>query len=347
MQKQKLLDNSLNEAKTLFESFGIKKFRASQIYDAIYQGKSLQDIKNIPQNDLKMIDEHFIVDIAKICKIQKSSDGTIKFAIKLADESIIETVLMSYTYGKTLCISTQVGCRMGCKFCASTIGGLVRNMSAGEILAQAIVVNAYLGGSKNNRQITNIVLMGCGEPLDNYEEVTKFIKLVEDKDFLNISQRNISLSTCGIAPNIYKLADDGFKINLTISLHASNDEDRKKIMPIARKYSINEVLKACDYYFAHNNRRIYFEYTLVKGVNDSEKHIMELKNLLKSKVCHVNVIVLNEVAERSVKGVSRKQAQKFVDKLNSVGISATLRRTLGQDIDGACGQLRKRLGEND
>ena len=252
---------------------------------------------------------------------------------------------MQYKYGNTVCVSTQVGCAMGCKFCASTLGGKVRDLSAGEILAQVIIANREMGGNIKDRKITNIVLMGCGEPLDNYNNVTKFIMLVSAEKFINISQRNISLSTCGIVPQIIKLADDGFKVNLTISLHASNDDDRKVIMPIARVYSIKDILNASDYYFDKTKRRVYFEYTLVKGANDSEKNVKEWANLLKGKVCHVNVINLNEVKERNLKQTTKKVAEDFVQNLNNVGISATLRRSLGEDIDGACGQLRKRVME--
>lgn len=341
---KELLDFNEKELKEEFIKLGIKGFRASQILHSIYEGKTFEEIKNIPQNELEIIKNNFIYNLVKIHQTQKSKDGTIKFALSLFDGNIIEAVLMKYKYGNTLCISTQVGCRMGCKFCASTIGGRIRDLTSGEILGQVQVANNFLGGNLKDRKITNVVLMGCGEPLDNYKNVCKFIKLVNDEKYLNISQRNISLSTCGIVEKIYQLADDDFKVNLTISLHASNDEDRKKIMPIANKYSIKEILKACDYYFEKTGRRIYFEYTLCQGINDSDKNIQELHSLLKGKVCHINIINLNPVSERNLK--PSKNANKFVEKLEKIGLSATLRRTLGEDIDGACGQLRNKIINN-
>lgn len=339
-----ILNFDEKELKAKFKDLGIKPFRANQILQGIYAGKKLEELSTIPQNEKDVIAKNFFYDAVEILTVQTSKDGTQKFALKLQDGNIVEAVVMKYKYGNTICVSTQVGCRMGCKFCASTIGGLVRNLTAGEILGQVQAINNFLGGNiSSNRQITNIVLMGCGEPLDNFDNVCKFIKLVNDEKWLNISQRNISLSTCGLVEKIYQLADDGFKVNLTISLHASNDVDRKKIMPIANKYSIKEILKACDYYFEKTSRRVYFEYTLCKGINDSDKNVEELKTLLKGKVCHINVINLNEVKERNLKAVKKGEASEFVKKLENAGLSATLRRTLGEDIDGACGQLRKRI----
>ena len=340
-----ILNYSLQELKDLFKINGLKPFRAEQVLRALYDGKNFSSITNIPQIEKESILGSFNCDLPEIASYQQSVDGTKKYAIKLFDGNIIECVIMQYKYGNTVCVSTQVGCAMGCKFCASTLGGKVRDLTAGEILAQVIIANREMGGNIKDRKITNIVLMGCGEPLDNYNNVTKFITLVSAEKFINISQRNISLSTCGLLPQIKKLADDGFKVNLTISLHASNDDDRKVIMPIARVYSIKDILNASDYYFDKTKRRVYFEYTLVKGVNDSEKNVKELANLLKGKVCHVNVINLNEVKERNLKQTTKKVAEDFVQNLNNVGISATLRRSLGEDIDGACGQLRKRVME--
>ena len=340
-----ILDYSLVELKEEFVKLGLKAFRAEQVLQALYNGKSFAEINNVSNVDKQEICKHFICDGIRVIKEQVSKDGTIKYAVKLFDNNIIETVVMNYSYGNTICVSTQVGCAMGCKFCASTLGGKIRDLTAGEILAQVLLANAKLGGNFKERKITNIVLMGCGEPLDNYQNVTKFINLVSFEKFINISQRNISLSTCGIVDKIYKLADDGFKVNLTISLHASNDEDRKKIMPIARVYSIKDILKACDYYFNKTGRRVYFEYTLVKGINDGEQNVKQLAEMLKGKVCHINVINLNPVKERDLQKTTKQNAIKFVQCLNNLGISATLRRTLGEDIDGACGQLRKNVME--
>jgi 23S rRNA (adenine2503-C2)-methyltransferase len=343
-----ILDYNENELKKKFEEVGIKKFRASQVYHAIFEGKNLEEINTLSEDDKIKIAQNFDYPKMQIAKKLVSSDGTIKYALKLKDDNIIEAVVMDYKYGNTICISTQVGCTMGCKFCASTIGGKLRDLTAGEMLMQVSKINAELGGSVKNRKITNIVLMGCGEPLDNYENVTKFLQLVSKEGFLDISQRNISLSTCGIVENIKRLADENYKVNLTISLHAPTDEIRKKLMPVARKYSIKSILNACDYYLKKTKRRFYIEYTLCKGVNDSSECAEELAKLLKGKVCHINVINLNKVKERNLNSVSGKDANNFVNKLCSLGLSATLRRTLGQDIDGACGQLRKRImDEND
>ena len=255
---------------------------------------------------------------------------------------------MKYKYGYTLCVSTQVGCRMRCAFCASGIDGLVRNLSCGEILGQVIEVNQFLEGSlKGDRKITNIVLMGSGEPLDNYDNVKKFVKLVNNENGLNISERNISLSTCGIVENIYRLADDDMQITLTISLHAPFDDMRKKLMPIANKYTINDIIKACKYYFNKTGRRVVFEYVLIKNVNTTDECINELVRLMKGFSYHINVISLNNVEEKDLQGTTREEAFEFVKKLQDRHISATLRRTMGQDIDGACGQLRRKyLKEN-
>ena len=339
-----LLDLDEKEVKNTLNELNIKPFRYKQLIDACYQYKNYDEISNISKDEKEKLKNTFCLIPLSIYKIQKSIDGTIKFALKCTDNAIIEAVLMSYKYGYTLCISTQVGCRMGCAFCASTRNGLIRNLLPSELIGQILCINKYLAkDGVNSRQITNIVLMGCGEPLDNYENVTKFLKLVTNSDYIGISERNISISTCGLVEKIYKLADDGFKINLTISLHASNDDDRKKIMKVANAYSIKDVLKACEYYFEKTHRRVYFEYTLCKGVNDSIENVKQLYTLLKGKVAHINLITLNEVKESSLSAVNKKEAYKFCKELNDLGISASVRRTLGADIDGACGQLRNKI----
>lgn len=340
---ENLLDYSLPELEQIVENMGEQKYRANQIFLGLYQGKSFSEITSISYNLRSKLTENFVAQQCLILDKKISSDGTIKFLFKLSDNNIIESVLMKYKYGYTVCVSSQVGCRMGCKFCASTLGGLVRSLTAGEIVGQVVQINKFLnGGLKEKRMITNIVLMGSGEPLDNYENVTKFIKLIGNDNTLNISERNISLSTCGIVPNIYKLADDGFKITLTISLHASNDKIRKQSMPIANKYSIHKIIDACKYYFKKTNRRIVFEYVLLKGINDSKQCTLELKHLLRGFPAHVNVICLNPVAERTLTATTREEALNFVGELKKLGVSSTLRRTMGDDIDGACGQLRRR-----
>ena len=337
-----LLDLSLLELKEYVKNLNLPAYRADQIFDALYRAKSLEEISNLSKDIKAKIEKDY--PKYEILKILESSDGTKKMALKLADGSIVESVLLKYKYGYTVCVSTQVGCRMGCKFCASTIGGLKRNLSAGEILLQVLLFNRIVGGTVKERGITNVVLMGCGEPLDNYENVAKFLKLISSEDGLNISQRNISLSTCGLVDKIKKLADDDFSVTLTISLHAPNDEIRKKIMPIANAYKISEILDACDYYFSKTGRRVVFEYALIKDVNSSTENMLELTHLLKGRSCHVNLIPLNSVKEQNLNGIPRKEAYRLMNILNSHGISATVRRTMGGDIEGACGQLRNKLG---
>ncbi len=337
-------DYSLEELKSLMSKWNEKSFRAKQIMDNIILGKKISDFSNI-SNDLKQkLLQKFYDFPLKIHTILEGKDGTKKFAYELCDGNIIEGVLMSYKYGNTLCVSTQVGCRMGCKFCASTLNGLVRNLTAGEILSQVLLVNAFLGGKKDReRAITNVVLMGSGEPLDNYDNVVKFIRLVNSVDGLNISERNISLSTCGIVPNIIKLAHENLQVVLTISLHAPNDEIRKKIMPIANRYSVSEIIASAKDYFGITGRRVIFEYALTDGVNNSPECARELASLIKGFPSHVNLIPLNEVKERELKTVTRKKAEQFADILSKLGVSVTIRRTIGEDIGGACGQLRNSI----
>lgn len=337
-----LSDLNFEELCQYVENLGEKKFRAKQLYDAIIQGKKLDEISNLPKEFKEKIEKDY--PKYEIVAHLKSDDGTEKVAIKFDDESVVESVLLKYKYGYTVCVSTQVGCRMGCKFCASTLNGLVRNLTAGEILTQVLFFNRNLNATLKERKVTNVVLMGCGEPLDNYENVTKFLKLISSPEGLNISQRNITLSTCGIVPKIRQLADDGFSVTLTISLHAPTDELRKKIMPIANAFSIDEILKACDYYFSKTGRRVAFEYSLIAGENDTDETIEKLGNLLKGRPCLVNLIPLNSVKEKNLIGVSRKRAYVIAGKLEKFGLTATVRRTMGEDIEGACGQLRNRVG---
>ena len=336
-----LADLNYEEILDYAKKIGLPAFRGEQVFDAIYSGKTLEEISNLPKAIKEIIKEYY--PNYKITRRYESKDGTRKYIIEYDDKNIVECVLMKYKYGFTLCVSTQIGCRMGCKFCASTLHGLARNLSAGEILGQVLLVNRDLGGSRKNRQITNLVLMGSGEPLDNFDNVVKFIELISSRRGLNISQRNISLSTCGLVPGIYKLLEKDFNITLTISLHATTDEERAKIMPVAKAYSIEEIIKACKDYYQKTGRRVYFEYTLIKGVNDSHEDVKRLSKLFKGFNCHVNVIPLNTVKERTLQGTSRLEAYKFVDDLKSQGISATVRRTMGEDIEGACGQLRNKI----
>lgn len=336
-----LSDLTFEELSLYVKNLGLPSFRANQIFDAIYSGKQLEEVTNLSKEIKQRIEADY--PKYKIIKNFLSKDGTQKFIVEFYDGKIVECVLMKYKYGYTLCVSTQVGCRMGCKFCASTLNGLERSLSAGEILGQVLVVNRFLGGKLSDRKITNVVMMGSGEPLDNFDSCCKFIELVSAEKGLNISQRNISLSTCGLVDKIKLLSEKKYNITLTISLHASLDEKRKEVMPIANRWSIKEIVDQCREYFDKTGRRIYFEYTLIKDVNNSLEDAQRLAHLLKGLVCHVNVIPLNEVKERNLVGVARSEAYKFVEKLESLGVSATVRRTMGEDIEGACGQLRNKI----
>lgn len=336
-----LLDFTKEELTDYIVGLGLPKFRGEQLYLALQQGKKIDEITNLPKSVLEEIKDKY--PSFKIVKKLESKDGTKKYVYQYKDGEIVEGVFMRYKYGNTLCVSTQVGCRMRCKFCASGLHGLIRNLSSGEILEQILAVNKDNGGDLKKRAVTNVVLMGSGEPLDNYDNVTKFLRLVGEEKGINISLRNISLSTCGIVPNMKRLCDDGFTVTLTVSLHASNDEVRKQTMPIANKYSISEILDACKYYFEKTGRRVIFEYTLVDGVNDKDEYVEELAKKLVGFSCHVNVIPLNYVKERGLKGSPIERAHDFCEKLNKKGISATVRRTLGSDIGGACGQLRNQI----
>ncbi len=337
-------DLNLEELQEVMARLGEQKFRAKQVLDNVNLGKKISDFSNISKElKAKLLAEFEDIPL-RIHTVQESKDGTKKFAYELWDGNIIEGVLMSYKYGNTLCVSTQVGCRMGCKFCASTLNGLARNLTAGEILSQVLVVNNLLGGKTGkNREITNIVLMGSGEPLDNYDNVVKFLHLVSSPEGLNVSPRNISLSTCGIVPNIYKLADENLQVILTISLHAPNDELRRTIMPIANKYSVSEIVKSAKHYFEKTGRRVVFEYALIDGVNNTPECAEELANLVKGFPTHINLIPLNEVKERDLKTVTHKKAEYFKDLLEKRRVSVTIRRTIADDIDGACGQLRNKI----
>lgn len=339
---EQLLNYNLEELKEICTNLGLKPFRATQIFTALHKGLTLNECTTLNNQTKELLKQSYLDQPVSIFKTISSTDGTQKFLFKLSDHNIVEGVLMQYKFGKTLCVSTQVGCAMGCKFCASGLDGLIRNLTAGEILGQVIAVNKQLGGKLGEeRAITNVVLMGSGEPLANYDNVTKFISLITHKNGLMMSERNITLSTCGIANNIKKLADDGYKVNLSISLHAPTDEIRKFIMKVANSFSIAQILQACDYYALKTNRRISYEYILIKNINTNIKHAQLLGQLLQGKNVQVNLIPLNEVKEVDLKTVSKQQALEFKLELQKYGINATIRRTLGDDIEGACGQLRR------
>ncbi|MBO4573263.1 MAG: 23S rRNA (adenine(2503)-C(2))-methyltransferase RlmN [Clostridia bacterium] len=335
-------DYNLSELKDIVSGMGEKPFRASQIFSNVHQYKRFEEMTELSVALREKLAAGYIDEPCKIIRELVSRDGTRKYLFSLFDGNVIEGVLMQYKYGNTLCVSTQVGCRMGCKFCASTLDGLIRNMSAGEMLSEILAVNRALGGSVKDRKITNVVLMGSGEPLDNYDNVIKFLRLLASPDGINISPRNVSLSTCGLVPKMYDLANEGLPVNLTVSLHSPFDEARMKIMPVAKTYKISEILAACDNYFKITGRRYYFEYSLIAGENDSDECADALYRLLKGKPCHLNLIRLNAVKERDLDATSDVKANAFLKKLTDKGISATLRRRMGTDIDGACGQLRRR-----
>jgi 23S rRNA (adenine2503-C2)-methyltransferase len=344
--KSSLLDLSREELKNLIISIGEKSFRADQIFKSLHLGKTFSEMTDLSLVLRGKLEELYDSQSVRIIKNLKSVDGTEKFLFALSDGNVIEGVLMKYKYGNTLCVSTQVGCRMNCAFCASGLHGLIRNLTAGEILGQVVCANKYAGGGLGeDRKIINVVLMGSGEPLDNYDNTVKFLSLVSEKGGLNISTRNISLSTSGLVPKMYSLADENFHLNLTVSLHSPFDEERQKIMPVAKKYSIAEIVKACENYFDKTGRRYIFEYVLIRGENDTARHADGLIKLLKGKPCHVNLIRLNEVKEKNLESVTDKDAYRFLGLLEKGGLSATLRRRMGADIDGACGQLRQRYIE--
>lgn len=344
-----LYDNNLQQLQEILLQIGEPKFRAKQIYSNFVMGKSISEMTDIPNYLKEKLLTEYCDAPAKIYKKLTSTDGTVKYLFSLSDGNIVEGVVMTYKYGKTQCVSTQVGCRMGCKFCASTLNGLVRNLTRGELLFTVALANRDFGGNAKHREITNIVLMGSGEPLDNYDEVVAFLKELAKEENLNVSPRNVSLSTCGLVDNMYKLANENLPLNLTVSLHATTDEKRKEIMPVAKAYSISQIIEACKHYFKITGRRFIFEYSLVKGVNDSKDDANQLINLLRGLPCHVNLIRLNEVEESGLKRSDDKNAYRFMKILNDGGLSATVRRLMGSDIEGACGQLRNKYvgGSND
>ncbi len=315
------------------------KYRAGQIYKWLNSGADFDSMSNIPLSLREYLKEHAVNKVPTVAKKLVSRDGTVKYLMKMHDGEVVESVLMRYNHGNSACISSQVGCRMGCKFCASTLKGLKRSLAPSELLGQIIAIQKDSG-----QRVSNIVMMGIGEPLDNYENTVKFLHLVTSPDGLNIGSRHISVSTCGIVPRIYDLAKESFGITLSISLHATSNDVRDEIMPVNKKYKIEELLAACRDYFAKTGRRISFEYTLISGVNDSEKTAENLAYILRkhlgSMPLHVNLIPVNEVKERGFKKSGEQSVKRFCDRLNMLGVTATVRRSLGGDIDASCGQLR-------
>lgn len=332
---------SLNyeELMKAMEQLGEKSFRGKQIYQWLHQKsvESFEQMTNISKTLQEKMKENFYIAKTEMVDKLTSKDGsTTKFLFALEDGKVIESVLMKYKHGNSVCISSQVGCRMGCNFCASTLGGLERNLTVSEMLGQIYAIMNISG-----ERVSNVVVMGTGEPFDNYENLVKFIKMLTDEHGYNLSQRNITVSTCGIVEKIHQLAQEKLQITLAISLHAPNDAARKKLMPIANKYTIKEILEACDTYYKATGRRISFEYSLVKNENDSREYAIELAGLLRGKNCHVNLIPVNPIKERNYKDSDLAYIQDFKLTLEKFGINVTIRREMGRDIDAACGQLRK------
>ena len=385
---------TLDELKDACQQMGEKPFRAKQLYDWMHHrlAGSYDEMTNLSLAFREKLKEQYPLTCLEKVQVQESKiDGTRKYLFRLSDGNVIESVWMKYHHGNSVCISSQVGCRMGCRFCASTQAGRVRNLEAGEICSEIYTAQkdigerishivlmgigepldnfdegmrfrfcaSTIGGlvrcltpsemldqiyriwEDTGERVSNLVVMGTGEPMDNYDNLVRFVRLLSSQEGLNISQRNITVSTCGIVPNMYKLADEGLQITLALSLHAPNDEKRRELMPIANKYSIDEILDACRNYFAKTGRRITFEYSLVGGKNDSEADAKELSARISDINCHVNLIPVNPIKERDYVKSTKKVVENFKNKLEKYGINVTIRREMGADIDGACGQLRK------
>lgn len=339
MEKIDIKSLSYEELLETIQGMGEKAFRGKQIYEWLHKKAVMkfEDMTNLSKKLREQLSEQcYIADMKLLDRLVSKDGSTSKFLFGLNDGSVIESVLMKYHHGNSVCISSQVGCRMGCNFCASTLGGLERNLTVSEMLGQIYAIQNISG-----ERVSNVVVMGTGEPMDNYDNFVKFVRMLTDEHGYHISQRNVTVSTCGLVERIRQLADEQFSITLAISLHAPNDEARKKLMPVANKYTIAEILDACDEYFAKTGRRVSFEYSLVQGVNDSAEFAKELGGLLKGKNCHVNLIPVNPIKERDYKDSDTAFVQNFKMILEKLGINVTIRREMGRDIDAACGQLRR------
>lgn len=338
--KKDIKSLNLEELKTELEGMGEKAFRAKQMYEWMHVklARSFDEMTNLSAKFREQCKEKYEYTCVNPVRIQESKiDGTKKFLFELSDGNVVESVWMQYKHGNSVCISSQVGCRMGCRFCASTLDGLERNLTPSEMLDQIYAITRLTG-----ERVSNVVVMGTGEPMDNYDNILKFLHLLTDENGLNISQRNVTVSTCGIVPRMRQLADEKLQITLALSLHATTDEKRRKLMPIANRYSIEELMEVCRYYFEQTGRRITFEYSLVGGVNDTEEDARELIALAKPLCCHINLIPVNPIKERDYVQSDTRHIQAFKNKLESKKIHVTIRREMGRDIDGACGQLRRR-----
>lgn len=331
-----------DELKKEMEALGEKPFRAKQLYEWMHVklAQSYDEMTNIPNSLKQKLEENFTYVTADTVTVQTSKiDGTKKFLFRLGDGNMVESVFMRYHHGNSVCISSQAGCRMGCRFCASTIDGLARNLLPSEMLEQIYAISR-----ETKERVSNVVVMGTGEPLDNYDNLIRFIKLITDESGLNISKRNITVSTCGIVENMKRLADEKMQITLALSLHGATQEKRRSLMPIADRYPIDEVVDACRYYFEKTGRRVTFEYSLISGVNDTADDARNLCSLVGGLNCHINLIPVNPVAERDFRQSCRRSVMRFKELLEQKNINVTVRREMGRDIDGACGQLRRRFG---
>ncbi|WP_148411067.1 23S rRNA (adenine(2503)-C(2))-methyltransferase RlmN [Murimonas intestini] len=339
MDKKDIKSLYLDELQQELAVLGEKPFRAGQVYQWMHQklAEDFEEMSSLSKELRRKLCENYeYICLRPVEVLTSDIDGTQKYLFELDDKNVVESVLMKYRHGNSVCISSQVGCRMGCRFCASTIGGWVRNLTAGEMLDQVYRIQRLSG-----ERVSNLVIMGTGEPLDNYDNVVRFIRLLSNEKGLNISQRNITLSTCGLVPQIRRLAEEGLQITLALSLHASSQEKRRELMPIANKYSISEVLDACRYYYDKTGRRLTFEYSLVGGVNDRREDAALLAKLIGNLNCHVNLIPVNPIKERDFVSSQKKVMDDFKNKLEKCGINVTIRREMGRDINGACGQLRR------
>ena len=338
-EKKDICSYTFEELQEEMKALGEKAFRAKQIYEWLHVKlvDTFDEMTNLSKALRERLEENYEIRKVEMADRQISvQDGTNKFLFCLQDGNMVESVLMRYKHGNSVCISSQVGCRMGCRFCASTLDGLERNLTTSEMLRQIYQIQKISG-----ERVHNIVVMGTGEPLDNYDNFVKFVHMISDAHGLHISQRNLTASTCGIVPAIYRLAEEGLAITLALSLHGSNQEKRRSLMPVANKYELSEVLAACDAYFDKTGRRITFEYSLVHGVNDTKEDAAELAGILKPRNCHLNLIPVNPIKERNYEKPDKKSAENFKNKLEKNGINVTIRREMGSDIDGACGQLRR------
>ena len=345
MEKTDIKSLNYEELQEFIKETGEKAFRAKQIYQWMHEKLAegfdeMTNLSGVLRDKLKQTCIYTCLEPVEV--LTSKLDGTQKYLFRLTDGQVIESVLMKYHHGNSVCISTQVGCRMGCRFCASTIGGRIRDLTTGELLDQVYRIQKLSG-----ERVSNLVLMGTGEPLDNFENVKKFIRMLSDEHGLNISQRNITLSTCGLVPRIRELAEEDLQITLALSLHASSQEKRKELMPIANRYELSEVLDACRYYYSKTGRRLTFEYSLVGGVNDTREDAKGLADLVKGLNCHINLIPVNPIKERDYVQSDQKTIMEFKNKLEKYGINVTIRREMGRDINGACGQLRRSYMEQD